>query len=99
VSTRWRVRIARVAAAEAPGTLWERLRGWLKDGRTWLTMLYMILELPLGVAYFTIAVTALSLSIALFAAPFWAILAGALWPGDPGVYPHVMIGDWPLPVW
>ena len=48
----------------AQGNLWERIKSWLTDYRTWTTMLYMVLQLPLGIVYFTVMVTALSLSAA-----------------------------------
>ena len=35
------------------------------DPRTWSTLLYMLLMLPLGIVYFTIAVTGMTLSLAL----------------------------------
>jgi hypothetical protein len=53
----------------ADGTFWGRLKSWLSDYRTWTTMLYMALMLPLGIAYFTVVVTALAMSLATFAAP------------------------------
>ena len=37
----------------------------LTDRRTWTTMLYLLLMLPLGVAYFTIAVVGLAFPFAL----------------------------------
>jgi uncharacterized membrane protein len=51
------------------GGFLERLKGWFADYRTWTTMLYMLLMLPLGVIYFTFVVTGLSVSLATFAAP------------------------------
>ena len=53
----------------AQGNLWERIKSWLADYRTWTTMLYMVLQLPLGIIYFTTMVTALSLSAAVIVAP------------------------------
>ena len=47
----------------------ERIVEMLKDVRTWSTVLYMLLMLPLGVAYFTVAVTLVSVSLGLLAAP------------------------------
>lgn len=52
------------------GGLWDRLKFWLTDHRTWLTILYMLMCLPLGVIYFTIATVALSFSLSLVLAPF-----------------------------
>ena len=34
-------------------------------------MAYMILMLPLGIVYFTVAVTGLALGFGLIASPFW----------------------------
>jgi len=52
------------------GTVLARIKGWLTDWHTWTTMLYMLMQLPLGVVYFTAIVTGLSVSAALVAAPF-----------------------------
>lgn len=55
---------------EGPGgTFWMRIKGWFTDWRTWTTMLYMVLQLPLGIVYFTTIVTALATSAALIAVP------------------------------
>jgi hypothetical protein len=73
----------------------ERIWFWLKDGRTWLSMLYMVLMLPLGIAYFTVAVTGLSVSVSLITSPLWAWI---------GLRDHVFIingvpHDWWFPGW
>jgi uncharacterized membrane protein len=51
-------------------SFWTRILDMLRDWRTWTTLGYLILMLPLGIAYFTVAVTGLALSVALIAAPF-----------------------------
>lgn len=51
----------------------ERIKQMLVDARTWSTLMYMLLMLPLGIVYFTIAVTGLTTSIALIATPFAAL--------------------------
>lgn len=56
--------------------VWPRIKAMLTDPRTWSTMFYMVLQLPLGVAYFVIAVTGLSLSLGLVAGPFVEWLTG-----------------------
>ena len=53
----------------------ERIKAMLTDVRTWSTMLYMLLMLPLGIAYFTFAVTAVTTSVGLIAAPLGYLLA------------------------
>jgi uncharacterized membrane protein len=55
---------------------WARIKAILVDPRTWASLLYMVLMLPLGIFYFTCIVTGLSLSISLVSAPF-AWLFGA----------------------
>jgi Putative sensor len=54
-----------------------RIKEMLGDIRTWATLLYMLLMLPLGVTYFTIAVTALSVSLSFIAAPAFYLLGYA----------------------
>ena len=58
----------------------ERIMNMLKDVRTWTTMLYMLLLLPLGIAYFTAAVTAVAVPLGLVAGSIIDLLraAGAL---------------------
>lgn len=53
----------------AQGNLWTRIKSWLTDYRSWTTMLYMVLQLPLGIIYFTTVVTGLAVSAWLVAAP------------------------------
>ncbi|GGA19282.1 sensor domain-containing protein [Dyella nitratireducens] len=50
-------------------SFWQRIGAVLSDPRTWGTLAYMVLMLPLGIAYFTIAVTMLSTSLALALSP------------------------------
>ncbi len=52
----------------------ERLKAMVTDPRTWSTKGYMILKLPLGIFYFTVAITGISLSIALLLSPFALLL-------------------------
>lgn len=43
----------------------ERIKEMLADRRTWTTMFYFLLMLPLGILYFVIAVTGISVSLGL----------------------------------
>src|SRR5579864_5660273 len=52
-----------------PSGLWARITDMLKDSRTWTTLAYLLLMLPLGIIYFTIAVVGICLGVALIAAP------------------------------
>jgi uncharacterized membrane protein len=72
--------------------LGKRIVGMFTDVHTWTTLCYMWLLLPLGVMYFTLAVTLLSVSLALIAAPL-ALLFRNDWFA--GLYvDHQMMIDW-----
>jgi uncharacterized membrane protein len=70
----------------ARGKPWgTRIKDMFTDPRTWSTLLYFVAMLPLGIAYFTIAVTLLSLSLAFIASPILAWVGmshGGLWIDD-----------------
>lgn len=77
--------------------LLERIKDMFLDPRTWSTVVYFLAMLPLGILYFTLAVSFVSVSLSLVLAPL-ALL--------PGVHLHVwMFGvnipaqaPWLLPV-
>ena len=74
VETALGVRMPRRARySDRSASIWSRIGAMFTDPRTWLTMLYMLLMLPLGTAYFTIAVTGLSVSLALIFAPLFQL--------------------------
>ena len=52
----------------------ERIKDLFTDPRTWSTQLYFIGMLPLGTAYFTIAVVGLSVALAMIALPIGLLL-------------------------
>lgn len=56
-------------------SIWQRIGDMFTDPRTWSTLLYMLLMLPLGVAYFTLAVTLLAVGLSFVLAPI------AVWTG------------------
>jgi uncharacterized membrane protein len=55
--------------AERGKPVMTRIKEMFTDPRTWSTLLYMMLMLPLGIVYFTMAVTGTTLSLALMFAP------------------------------
>jgi uncharacterized membrane protein len=57
----------------APVGWLRRIGEMLKDVRTWTTLLYLLLMLPVGIIYFTVAVTALSVGLALAATPLLVV--------------------------
>jgi uncharacterized membrane protein len=48
---------------------WARITEMLKDARTWTTLAYLVLMLPLGIVYFTLAITGLAIALAFVLAP------------------------------
>jgi signal transduction histidine kinase len=71
-----------------PG-FWERLKSVLSDAQNWRDLGWSLLLLPIGIAGFTIAVTAIATVLGLIFAPAWT---WALWdahdPPDLGLF-HV----------
>ncbi len=64
-------------------SLWQRIGDMFTDPRTWSTMLYFVLMLPLGTFYFTLVVTLLSTSLSFIAVPI------LVWTGLADAYVHV----------
>jgi hypothetical protein len=79
------VRMPRRPVTRVPGSWWTRIRDMLTDGRTWTTLLYMALQLPLGIGYFVFAVVGISVSLALVSVP----LVAALFPGSGIVFGQI----------
>ncbi len=57
-----------------PASFGQRILGMLRDLRTWTTLAYAVLMLPLGIAYFVLATVGTSVGLALIAGP---LLEGA----------------------
>jgi hypothetical protein len=78
-----------------PGGWWARIGAMLSDARTWTTLLYFVLMLPLGICYFVIATIGLSIGVNLTLAPF-AVMGSALgWIGDdPAGIPFAIGHHW-----
>jgi len=52
-----------------PQNFWGRVVSMVTDRRTWTTLAYNVLMLPVGILYFTLAVVGVAVSLALIAAP------------------------------
>jgi hypothetical protein len=50
---------------------WQKFKGMLASGRTWTALAYMILQLPLGIIYFTVFVTLIAVSAWFMTIPIW----------------------------
>jgi hypothetical protein len=78
------VRMPRRPLFAQPGLKWmERLKALVMDKHTWLSLIYLILQMPLGVLYFSLLVTLITFSLGVMAAPF----AQLIWN-----YPIISIG-------
>ena len=80
-------------------SLLQRIGRMLKEIRTWTTLAYEALMLPLGIAYFVIVIVGLSLGPGLIAAAIFEGLAavGVTWPGRPGIHlasESAWMGEW-----
>jgi uncharacterized membrane protein len=79
VETLLGVRMPRRPVYQAQNLSWSaRIKGLFTDSRTWLSLMYMVLMLPLGVIYFTITVTLLALTVGFVVGPvlWWSEKAG-----------------------
>ncbi len=72
--------------------LLDRLKLLLTDRHTWLAMVYMVIQLALGVVYFTLVVTFFALSLSLMALP----VLQSIWVGGILTLGH---RTYTLPVW
>ena len=73
-------------------SLMRRIGRMFTDVHTWTTLCYMWLMLPLGIVYFTLAVTLLSVSVAFIGAPL-AMMFHSDWL--PGLYvDHQVLVNW-----
>lgn len=83
------VRMPRRPLYQDTASSWmDRIKALFTDSRTWLSLMYMVLMLPLGIVYFTLAITLLVLSAGLIAAPviWWFVQLGWMsFYGDVGV--------------
>jgi hypothetical protein len=51
------------------GSMFKRIGAMFKDPRTWSTLLYFVLMLPLGIFYFTLAFAGTVMSLSFILAP------------------------------
>ncbi len=56
--------------------IWAKFKALLVDKYTWFSMVYMLLQLPLGITYFTVFITLIAMSLGLIAAPIVGTIFG-----------------------
>jgi uncharacterized membrane protein len=72
--------------AERGKPIVSRIKDMFTDPRTWSTLLYMVLMLPLGMIYFMTAIVGIALSIGLMAGPFVVMLSEMGVIHESGIY-------------
>ena len=81
----------------ARGRPWpQRIKDMFLDPRTWSTQLYFLAMLPLGIVYFTCAVTLLSVSLGLIAAPLMLLFGWGQYVQVDGWLLQSQPWSWPL---
>jgi uncharacterized membrane protein len=74
------------AGPAADEGLWTKIKETFTDIRTWSSMFYMLLMLPLGITYFVVGVVGLSVSLGVTAGSIYSLVTGES---------HIQIGDAP----
>lgn len=75
----------------------SRIGEMLMDVRTWTTLLYMLLMLPLGIVYFTVTVTGLAVGLAFTSLPLLVLARWLGWDANATLFSDdVHIGGWAL---
>ncbi|MFM7625252.1 MAG: sensor domain-containing protein, partial [Gammaproteobacteria bacterium] len=69
-------RMPRRATPAAPGGWLARIGAMLRAPRTWTTLVYQLLMLPLGTLYFSVAITLAALGIVLLGGSIAGLLQG-----------------------
>ncbi|HXC54012.1 MAG TPA: sensor domain-containing protein [Rhizomicrobium sp.] len=64
------------ASPGADEGLWSKIKETFSDIRTWSSLFYMLLRLPLGIIYFVIGVVGLALSLGVTAGAIAALITG-----------------------
>jgi uncharacterized membrane protein len=64
----------RLPAANVDERIWPQIKDALGDSRTWTSMMYLLLMLPLGVLYFTLGIVGLALSLGITGGSIWSLV-------------------------
>ncbi len=78
--------------------LLERIKDLFADPRTWTTQLYFLLMLPLGIVYFTLVVTGLSVSLSLALSPLLLLFGNSEWVHIDGFGLSLQQDPWAWPL-
>jgi uncharacterized membrane protein len=76
----------RMPASAGDETLFARIRDALIDVRTWSSLVYLLLMLPLGITYFVIAIVGIAVPLGVAGGSVWSLLSN---------HNHIQIADVP----
>jgi uncharacterized membrane protein len=63
----------RLPAVNVEEKIWPQIKDALGDVRTWTSVFYLLLMLPLGIVYFTLGITGLALSLGITGVSIWSL--------------------------
>jgi len=55
---------------------WQKIKGMITSRHTWVAIVYMIFQMPLGIIYFTVIVTLVALAVWMIGRPIWELTLG-----------------------
>jgi hypothetical protein len=64
---------------------WQKVKNLFAERQTWTAIVYMLLQMPLGILYFTVIVTLIASAVWLIGRPVWELTFGL---------PAYVIGDY-----
>jgi len=86
----------RADRTKPPGSWLERIKFWLTDVRSWTTLFFLLLRLPLGIISFVLFTTLLSLTLGFLAGPILSrVFDFPITIGSLEYYPPL----WTIPFW
>lgn len=74
----------RLPAANVEEKIWPQIKDALSDVRTWTSLVYLLLMLPLGIIYFTLGMVGLALSLGLTGVSIYSLATNES---------HISVGD------
>ena len=76
--------------------IWAKFKSLITDRYTWLSMVYMLIQLPFGIFYFTLFVTLISVSLGLVASPILEFVFNVPVFADSGTFYY--LNGWLMPI-
>jgi len=74
---------------------WQKFKNLITSRHTWTALAYMILQMPLGIIYFTVLVTLIAISAWFIGSPIWQLVIGLPFATS---YPYeYYIDTWAMP--